>query len=60
MPGCHLNEEFWYRGKLHPWKQGGCRVDIGPRHLASSGNRLCPLSRTADFEHEVAGANQKL
>ena len=33
-------------------------MKMGPRHLASSGNLLCPLSRTADFEHEVADANQ--
>ena len=34
-------------------------MEMGPGHLASSGNLLCPLSRTADFEHEVAGANQQ-
>ena len=33
-------------------------MKMGPGHLASSENRLCPLSRTADFEHEVAGANK--
>ena len=34
-------------------------MEIGPGHLASSGNLLCPLSRTADFGHAVAGANQQ-
>ena len=33
--------------------------EMGPGHLASSGILLCPLSRTADFEHEVADANQQ-
>ena len=47
------------RGKWHPWKQGGCRVEMGPWHLASSGNLLCLLSRTADFEHEVADVHQQ-
>ena len=32
---------------------------MGPGHFASSGNLLCPLNRTADFEHEVADANQQ-
>ena len=34
-------------------------MEMGPGHLASSGNLLCTLSRTADFEHEVADANQQ-
>ena len=34
-------------------------MEMGPGHLVSSGNLLCPLSRTADFEHEVADANQQ-
>ena len=33
-------------------------MEMGPGHLASSGNLLCPVSR-ADFEHEVADANQQ-
>ena len=35
-------------------------MEIGSGHLASSGNPLCPLIMTADFEHEVAGANQQI
>ena len=35
-------------------------MEVGPGHHASSGNLLCPLSRTADFEHEVADANQQI
>ena len=31
-------------------------MEMEPGHLASSGNLLCPLSRTADFEHEVEDA----
>ena len=34
-----------------------CRVEMGPGHLASSGNLLCPLRSTAGFEHEVTDAN---
>ena len=34
-------------------------MEMGPGHFASSGNLLCPLSRTADFEHEVTGADQQ-
>ena len=34
-------------------------MEIGSGHLASSGNPMCLLSRTADFEHEVAGVNQQ-
>ena len=34
-------------------------METGPGHLASSGNLLCPLNRTADYEHEVADANQQ-
>ena len=33
-------------------------MEMGPGLFASSGNMLC-LSRTADFEHEVADANQQ-
>ena len=40
-------------------------MEMGPGLLPSSGNLLCPLSRTTDFEqghdfeHEVADANQQ-
>ena len=34
-------------------------MEMGPGHLASSENMLCPFRRTADFEHEVAGAYQQ-
>ena len=34
-------------------------MEMGPGQLASSENLLCLLSRTADFEHEVADANQQ-
>ena len=32
-------------------------MEIGPGHLASSGNQLCPLGRTANFDDKVAGAS---
>ena len=38
---------------------GVCRVEMGPGHLAFLGNMLCPLSRTAGFEHELADVNQQ-
>ena len=34
-------------------------MEMGPGHLAFSGNLVCPLSRTADFEHVVADANHQ-